>query len=66
MLDSDVKFSPDNANVLKTWHFMYVIHVKSVKKIASAVHHRIWKHVKQNNAEYFVFSKHKWVPPITL
>ena len=36
------------------------LNIKGVKKVRSAIHHRISKHVKQNIAEYFVFSKHKW------
>ena len=38
--------------------------LKGVKKVRSAIHHRIWKQAKQNLADYFAFSIRMWYPVV--
>ena len=55
----DILFAAERRLKCTLWNHNY-IYVKGVKKVCSAIPHWIWKVAKQNIAEYFSLSIHRW------
>ena len=63
---SSIHFASLQSPLTKTcWlYFIGLANLKGVKKVRSAIYHRIWKYAKQNLAEWFACSIHIWSPII--